>query len=207
MSPQIHHEKKIKNGISLITIPVPIVCVFQGCVISSCWYFAQALLRILITACLISLFFERWLSAKIRWRSPPPCFLFRQPSGPGKEFESTTFSVGRSGGQGFRAEKRPAQASAHTLSQTQGGLFWLRLFWMKCTRCERLLLVKHFYLTCLLFSSLENYFGFRTTNVKGKTDHSVSLRWNKRFWTFLKRRVFFLIVHPINLWVDFSGLN
>ena len=42
-----------------------------------------------------------------------------------------------------------------------------------------------------LFSSLENYFGFRTTNVKGKTDHSVSPRWNKRFWTFLKRRVFF----------------
>ena len=39
------------------------------------------------------------------------------------------------------------------------------------------------------FSSLD--FGFRTTNVKGKTDHSVSLRWNKRFWTFLKRRVFF----------------
>ena len=31
------------------------------------------------------------------------------------------------------------------------------------------------------FSSLENYFGLRTTNVKGKTDHSVSLRWNKRF--------------------------
>ena len=28
------------------------------------------------------------------------------------------------------------------------------------------------------FSSLENYFGFRTTNVKGKTDHSV---WNKKF--------------------------
>ena len=28
---------------------------------------------------------------------------------------------------------------------------WLRLFWMKCTRSERLLLVKHFYLTCLLF--------------------------------------------------------
>ena len=41
------------------------------------------------------------------------------------------------------------------------------------------------------FSSLENYFGFRTTNVQGKMDHPVSLRWNKRFWTFLKRRVFF----------------
>ena len=57
------------------------------------------------------------------------------------------------------------------------------------------------------FLSLENYFGFRTTNVKGKMDHSVSLRWNKRFWTFLKRRVFFLIVHSINLWVDFAGLK
>ena len=53
-------KNKNKNGISLITTPVPIVCVFQGCVISSCWYFAQALLRILITACLISRFFERW---------------------------------------------------------------------------------------------------------------------------------------------------
>ena len=41
------------------------------------------------------------------------------------------------------------------------------------------------------FASLENYFGFRTTNVKGETDYSVSLRWNKRLWTFLKRRVFF----------------
>ena len=41
------------------------------------------------------------------------------------------------------------------------------------------------------FSSLENDFGFRTTNVKGKTDHSLSLSWNKTFWTFLKRRVFF----------------
>ena len=44
------------------------------------------------------------------------------------------------------------------------------------------------------FSSLENYFGFRTTNVKGKTDHSVSLRWNKEFWTFPKRRVFFWLL-------------
>ena len=119
------------------------------------------------------------------------------------------------GEEGFRAEKRSAQASAHPLSQAPGGNFLcvdfaclLLEFWVKCTRCERFLPVKHFYLTCLLFfPSLENYFGFRTTNVKGKTDHSVSLRWNKRFWTFLKRRVFFLIVHLINLWVDFAGLN
>ena len=52
---------------------------------------------------------------------------------------------------GFRAEKRSAQASAHPLSQAHGGLFcvltggeWrcrLCLF-VKCTRCERLLLVE-----------------------------------------------------------------
>ena len=33
----------------------------------------------------------------------------------------------------------------------------------------------------VVFSSLENYFGFRTTNVRVKTDHSVGLGWNKRF--------------------------
>ena len=58
----------------------------------------------------------------------------------------------------FRAEKRSAQASAHPLSQAQGGNFLcvdcaclLLEFWVKCTRCERLLPVKYFYLTCLLF--------------------------------------------------------
>ena len=65
---------EVKNGISLITIPVPIVCVFKGCVISRCWYFAQVLLTILITACPISTFF---LCAMIHWRSlPPPCFFY-----------------------------------------------------------------------------------------------------------------------------------
>ena len=59
--------------------------------------------------------------------------------------------------QNFRAEKRSAQASAHPLSQAQGGLFLCvdravaGVSWVKCTRCERLLPVKHFYLTCLLF--------------------------------------------------------
>ena len=33
----------------------------------------------------------------------------------------------------------------------------------------------------VVFSSLENYFGFRTTNVRVKTDHFVSLRRNKTF--------------------------
>ena len=33
----------------------------------------------------------------------------------------------------------------------------------------------------VVVSSLENHFGFRNTNVKVKTDHSISLRWNKTF--------------------------
>ena len=52
---------------------------------------------------------------------------------------------------------------------------------MKYTGCERLLVVKTFFFVFVVFSSLENYFGFRTTNVRVKTDHSVSLRWNKTF--------------------------
>ena len=55
---------------------------------------------------------------------------------------------------------------------------------MKYTRCERLLLVKAFFVVVFVvvfFSSIENYFGFRTTNVGIKPVHSVSLRWNKTF--------------------------
>ena len=49
-----------------------------------------------------------------------------------------------------------------------------------------------FVVVVVVFSSLENYFGFRKTNVRVKTDHqSVSLRRNKTFWTFPKRFVFF----------------
>ena len=45
---------------------------------------------------------------------------------------------------------------------------------MKYTRCERLLLVKAFlvvFAVVVVFSSLENYFGFTTTNVRVKIDH------------------------------------
>ena len=46
---------------------------------------------------------------------------------------------------------------------------------MKYTRCERLLLVKVFFVVIfvavVVFSSLEIYFGFRTNNVRVKTDH------------------------------------
>ena len=89
--------------------------------------------------------------------------------------------------------------------------------WMKCTSCNRLLLVKNFYLTCFFFfSSLENYFGFRITKGKGKMDHSVSQRRNKKFWTFPKGQVFFwLCIRIICKWIlcaafhlnSFTGLN
>ena len=75
---------QFKNRISLITIPVPIVCVFHGCVISSCWYFAQALLRIHITACFRSLFFVRYIF-NVRWRLPPPCFVISATERPWEE--------------------------------------------------------------------------------------------------------------------------
>ena len=44
---------------------------------------------------------------------------------------------------------------------------------MKYTRCENLLLVKALFVfvVVVVFSSLEDYFGFRTTNVRVKTDH------------------------------------
>ena len=50
-----------------------------------------------------------------------------------------------------------------------------------------MLLVKAFFsvaVVVVVFSSLENYFGFRTTNVRVKTDHSVSRGGIKRFEHF-----------------------
>ena len=62
---------------------------------------------------------------------------------------------------------------------------------MKRTRCERLLLeISPFTFVCFCFSSLENYFGLGTTNVKGKTDHLVSLRWKKSFEHFQRGEYF-----------------
>ena len=95
----------------------------------------------------------------------------------------------------FRAEKRSAQASAHPLSQAQGRLFCVLtavLTVFVCFLFAGVLSEMHevrAFAPCkaflfdmfAFFSLLENYFQFRTTNVKGKTDHSVSLRWNKRF--------------------------
>ena len=84
---------------------------------------------------------------------------------------------------------------------------------VKCTRCKRLLLVKSvkpfysfFVVVLVVFSSLENYFGFRTTNVKGRTDHSVSPRWNKRFEHF-QRGEYFSDNCAFELWVDFRLLS
>ena len=57
-----------------------------------------------------------------------------------------------------------------------------------------------FYVVLVVFSSLESYFGFRTT--KGRTDHSVSPRWNKRFEHF-QRGEYFSDNCAFELWVDF----
>ena len=45
---------------------------------------------------------------------------------------------------------------------------------LKAVNFNYILSVKNMSFVCLFvfFSSLENYFGFRTTKVKGKTDHS-----------------------------------
>ena len=90
----------------------------------------------------------------------------------------------------------------------------LRKFWLRLNEMHKVWTFaprKAFLLLCgFCFLSLENYFGLGTTNVKGKTDHSVSLRWNKEFWTFPKRRVFFwLFIRFICELISrsFAGLN
>ena len=45
---------------------------------------------------------------------------------------------------------------------------------LKAVNFNYILSVKNMSFVCFFFSSLENYFGFRTTKVKGKTDHSQS---------------------------------
>ena len=65
-------------------------------------------------------------------------------------------------------------------------------FWTKCTRCERLLPVKHFYLTSLLFCRrLKITLDSEQPMLKEK--QIIPSVWGgiKGFWTFLKRRVFF----------------
>ena len=50
-----------------------------------------------------------------------------------------------------------------------------------CAPCKGFFVVVVVVVVVVLFSSPENYFGFRTTNVSVKTDHSVSRRKNKTF--------------------------
>ena len=87
-----------------------------------------------------------------------------------------------------RAEKFSAQASAHPLSQAQGGIFCLLtgLTAFVCSvrvlrlneiqevltfaLCTAFLFV--FVVVVVVFLSLENYFGFRTTNVRVKMDQT-----------------------------------
>ena len=77
--------------------------------------------------------------------------------------------------------------------------------WMKYTRCERLLLVKAFFVVfvgVVAFSSLENYFGFRTTNVRVKTDHLSVWGGIKRFQHFQRGLYFSDTDCAFDLWID-----
>ena len=86
--------------------------------------------------------------------------------------------------------------------------------WMKFTRCERLLLVKAVFVVFVGFSSLENYFGLRTTNVRVKTVHPSVWGGIKRFEHF-QRGLYFPDNRAFDLWIDFvsssspsfAGLN
>ena len=120
----------------------------------------------------------------------------------------------------FRAEKRSAQASAHPLSPAFVCLvlweFWLRLNEIhEAVRtfapCKGFVFV---FVVVVVFSSLEKYFGFRTTNVRVKTDHPSFWGGIKRFEHF-QRGLYFSDNCAFDLWIDFvssaspsfAGLN
>ena len=91
--------------------------------------------------------------------------------------------------------------------------FWLRLNEIHEVRtfapCKG-----SFFVFVVVFSSLENYFGFRTTNVRVKTDHPSVWGGIKRFEHF-QRGLYFSDNCAFDLWVDFvssaspsfAGLN
>ena len=91
--------------------------------------------------------------------------------------------------------------------------FWLRLNEVHEVRtfapCKGF-----FFVFVVVFSSLENYFGFRTTNVRVKTDHPSVWGGIKRFEHF-QRGLYFSDNCVFDLWVDFvssaspsfAGLN
>ena len=104
-------------------------------------------------------------------------------------------------------------------SQAQGGLFcwcvclslrehWERFGWdwMKCTRCERLLLEKSFYL-CVVFLLRHLQITLDSEQPMLKQKRIIPSVWGgiKRFEHFqYKEASIFLIVHSIYLWVDFA---
>ena len=59
--------------------------------------------------------------------------------------------------------------------------------------CKAFLFV--FVVVVVVFSSLENYFGFRTTNVRVKTDHSASLNVLRNISK--EASIFLIILHSI----------
>ena len=171
------------------------------------FYLHQTLKRTILSEISSQAFIERW---KIKIRAFPRTSRKRFWNGRAMDWRLRDGNVGLHAGKEFCASFCASPIAG--LRRAVLCVYCVCLSLRVLTETEwnvRGANVCSFLFICLFFfsPSLENYFGFSTTNVKGKTDHSFCLRWNKRFWTFLKRRVFFLIVHPINLWVDFAGLN
>ena len=133
-------------------------------------------------------FIERW---KIKIRAFPRTSRKRFSNGRAIDWRLRDVNVGLQAGKKFCQSfcTSPIAGLRRAFLCVYRVCLSLREFWLRLNEMHE---VRTFALCeVFLFVCFENYFGFRTTNVKGKTDHSVSLRWNKRFWTFLKRRVFF----------------
>ena len=155
------------------------------------FYLHQTLKRTILSEISSQAFIERW---KIKIRAFPRTSRKRFWNGRAMDWRLRDGNVGLHAGKEFCASFCASPIAG--LRRAVLCVYCVCLSLRVLTETEwnvRGANVCSFLFICLFFffPSLENYFGFRTTNVKGKTDHSVSLRWNKRFWTFLKRRVFF----------------
>ena len=153
------------------------------------FYLHQTLKRTILSEISSQAFIERW---KIKIRAFPRTSRKRFWNGRAMDWRLRDGNVGLHAGKEFCASFCASPIAG--LRRAVLCVYCVCLSLRVLTETEwnvRGANVCSFLFVWFFFPSLENYFGFRTTNVKGKTDHSVSLRWNKRFWTFLKRRVFF----------------
>ena len=116
-------------------------------------------------------------------------------------FWTCTIEVNFQGGKTFCAS-----FCASLIAGSRRAFLW-ESHWLRLNEIHKLWTFpsrKAFILLCgFCFSSPENYFGIETTNVKGKTDHPVSLRSGIKSFEHSKKASI-LIEHSIYLWVVFA---